>query len=693
MKNSIITKVSMSVIVTALLAVSIVLVIIALWSNSNAKKSALHEAQLMAERYAEQIDARFEISMVSARDIAIIFQGKNNFAPEVRREVFNQILYNSIEHNSDFLGIWSVWEPNTIDGNDIEFINIPNNTDLGRFSPSWYRSDGVIKREEANILEAEMALEDYYTIPKTNLIETILDPYLYSYTGDKKDEILMTSTVVPILENGSLQYMVGIDFALDVFNNVTDSIKPYGKGYSFIVANNGVFVAHPVKTILGKNIAEVDPEYNKTYSVAEKIKKGESFHFYKKSTKDGSTSLTYFVPFTVGKSSTPWTFAVSVPIDTVLADTRKATRFLILIGFLALSSIAFITWIVVRLQMRPIQHLVLRAKDLAEGDADLTKSIAVESRDELGELAEWFNKFIQRIHVLVIDVKSSALNVSAAAEQISSSAEELASTALEQSEQAQDIATALNELSVTSESISSSMEDTRKVTDESSQDTQRGGHIIQKTIEGLHSIDNQAANLSTIISNLGQSTDKIGSIITVIDDIADQTNLLALNAAIEAARAGEAGKGFAVVADEVRKLAEKTAEATKEIAQIIKTLQSESEKADSSMIDVTREVKNGVTLGQESLEVLQTIIASSDQILESTATVAAAIAEETATIDEINSNIHTMASSSDESSKAVHEVAKTAEELARQSEQLKELVEKFKTEDSDEHGLTMKNLH
>ncbi len=203
--------------------------------------------------------------------------------------------------------------------------------------------------------------------------------------------------------------------------------------------------------------------------------------------------------------------------------------------------------------------------------------------------------------------------------------------------------------------------------------------MIKKSIDALKTISNQTDNLSVIINNLGDSTLKIGNIISVINDVADQTNLLALNAAIEAARAGDAGRGFAVVADEVRKLAERTAKATKEIEEIITQLQKEARSAESAMGDASKEVQNGTRLGEESLQILEQIVVSSDNILNAAIAVATAVTEENATIDEVNTNIHGIAVASEESAKAVQEVADTAEDLAKQSDSLKLMVDQFIT--------------
>jgi len=312
---------------------------------------------------------------------------------------------------------------------------------------------------------------------------------------------------------------------------------------------------------------------------------------------------------------------------------------------------------------------------------DFTHSVLKDDltrEDEIGVVAKGADKLTENLRKIIYDIAGNAQVISSASLQLSASSEELAATANEQGAQTQTIAASLNQLATTSDCIAEEINTTKSFTENSNAETMVGVATVQKTIDGLNLISNQTTELATIINNLGVSTDKIGAIISVIDDIADQTNLLALNAAIEAARAGEAGKGFAVVADEVRKLAEKTAEATKEIVTIIKTLQNESEHAVGAMHMVSDEVSRGVEKGQASLKVLDTIVKTGDNVLEATATVATAIAEESVVIEEINGGVQQMASASDESAKAAHEVALTAEELSQQAEQLKNMIDQFR---------------
>jgi methyl-accepting chemotaxis protein len=374
-----------------------------------------------------------------------------------------------------------------------------------------------------------------------------------------------------------------------------------------------------------------------------------------------------------------WALMAEMNEEEAIRPAKHMRNILFLILFVLAIIVGIVGYLLARTLSNPINIMVKRTKNLTGGEADLTRRIKVDNQGELGELSNHFNQFIERIQALIVKVKGSADSVSSASLQISSSSEELSATVEEQSAQSQSVSSAVTELTATSDDISKSIESTRGAAEDSTNLTKDGSKVIKKSIDALKSIEEQTGNLSLIITNLGDSTQKIGNIINVINDVADQTNLLALNAAIEAARAGDAGRGFAVVADEVRRLAERTAKATKEIEEIITQLQQEANNAEMAMGDASKEVEKGTRLGEESLQILEKIVVSSDNIFNAAISVSAAVTQENATIEEVNTNIHGIAIASEESAKAVQEVALTAEDLSKQAENLKEMVDQFIT--------------
>ncbi|MCX6151074.1 MAG: methyl-accepting chemotaxis protein [Ignavibacteriales bacterium] len=300
--------------------------------------------------------------------------------------------------------------------------------------------------------------------------------------------------------------------------------------------------------------------------------------------------------------------------------------------------------------------------------------------NSINTVAESLNKALTEV--------SEAIGATAsAATQISSSAEEMAAGSSEQSSQTTDIASAVEEMSKTILETTKNTSIAAETAKNAGKKAKEGGDVVKATIIGMDKISGVVSKSAETVYALGKNSDKIGEIVQVIDDIADQTNLLALNAAIEAARAGEQGRGFAVVADEVRKLAERTTKATKEIAGMIKTIQKDTGEAVQSIQEGTKEVEEGKKLVNRAGEVLKEIIAESNKVSDIVAQVAAASEEQSSGVEQISKNIEGINSITQETASGIQQIAKSAEDLNGQTSNLQALIEKFKLTDKSVYSV------
>ena len=313
---------------------------------------------------------------------------------------------------------------------------------------------------------------------------------------------------------------------------------------------------------------------------------------------------------------------------------------------------------------------------------DLTSRILSEYNGDFAKLKNDINKFAESLSDLIMQLTDSIQNTASAAHEISSTAESLAAATQEQSAQADEVANAVEAMSRTITENAMSASRTADVANKNSTMASESGKVVELTVNKMKDIAVVVKNSATNIEQLGESSKQIGEIISVIDDIADQTNLLALNAAIEAARAGEQGRGFAVVADEVRKLAERTTEATKQIAKMIKGIQHETEQAVVAMNKGTMEVQSGIELADKAGESLKQILTSTHEVLDMVNQIAAASEEQSATSEQISKNVIAISKVTADSTSRVEDVAKTADELARMTEQLRDLISSFKVNES-----------
>ncbi len=374
-----------------------------------------------------------------------------------------------------------------------------------------------------------------------------------------------------------------------------------------------------------------------------------------------------------------WSLLVRVPEAESLAAVHSMRLSLETVMIGAVPSIALVAWFFAGMIVKPIRRVVEAIKDVAQGEGDLTKRIDVRSNDEVGELAQWFNMFLKVLNDLIAQIAASAQQVGTATQQIDEAGRGMADTVNEQAQQTQQTSSAIEEMSASIIEVARKAGDAAGGTRSAGESAQQGGEIVKRTVAGIRGISRMVEESSSVIEELGKRGEQIGSIIEVINDIADQTNLLALNAAIEAARAGEHGRGFAVVADEVRKLAERTVKATKEVSDSISAIQSDTTIAVGRMGECSKSVAEGVKLAEEAGEALDGIVGNSGGISSMVEAIAAATEEQSAAAEEITRSVSSIAEVGRRNSEQASQVASAATTLSEQTAAMLKLVGRFKT--------------
>ena len=332
-----------------------------------------------------------------------------------------------------------------------------------------------------------------------------------------------------------------------------------------------------------------------------------------------------------------------------------------------------------------ISGMLGQIQEIADNNLALD-DVAVDCQDEIGEASLALNRMKNNLAQVIRVILDTAQQLASASEEISTAAGQAAEGARNQADQTQQVATAMQQMVATVLQVSENSEKASRSSQQSAQAARNGGAVAEQMLITMHSISDSTQKVAARITELGKRSEQIGKIAAVIDDIADQTNLLALNAAIEAARAGEQGRGFAVVADEVRKLAERTASATKEIAAMIGAIQVETNSAVQDMNLNGDEVRSGVERTQASGEALKKIIQMSEDVGDMVTQIAAAASQQNSATDEINLSISQIATLTQQSSGAAEQTASACTNLSTLALDLQNLVGQFKLTDSADTG-------
>jgi methyl-accepting chemotaxis protein len=364
------------------------------------------------------------------------------------------------------------------------------------------------------------------------------------------------------------------------------------------------------------------------------------------------------------------------------ADAKQAyTSTLIQMGLIALMSIVVTMvagFFLARSITRPLREMLLMLENVVQGEGDLTARLAHPAKDELGTVCSLFNTFIHKIHGIIENVARNTVQVASAANQLYANAEHTATGAEEVASQATTVATASEEMSATAAEIAQNCHIAAESSQHANDSALDGAAVVQATVNLMTQIAERVKESARTVAGLGANSDQIGQIVGTIEDIADQTNLLALNAAIEAARAGEQGRGFAVVADEVRALAERTTRATKEISGMIRSIQQATGNAVSSMEEGVIQVEKGTAEAAKSGEALHYILSQIDAVTMQVNQIATAAEQQTATTNEIARNIQQISTVVMDSTQEAQESASAANKLAHLADELQRVVGQFK---------------
>ncbi len=676
------------IILLAGLCLLAIVIVLALTSLSQSRRSAAevfqantelldHNARLRLQAHGETQALRIQRYFMDA------YQYGNGFArlARVLRERGDGDLRSALvtqaraalEGNRDLIGLYLVFQPDQLDRQDARFAGQAEqgSNDSGRFSLYWSRNaEGQLESEampesmlgDTSIGANGSPYNRWLTCPLETAKACVLDPYFDEVNGK---QVLMTSIALPLLDHGKVVGVVGLDIGLDNLQQLALAGRQElfdGQGQVSIVSPAGLLAGHSADaTQLSKPLPPA--------------------------AENGLMRASR--PFAPIPDAAPWQVLLEIPQSVLLAPAIQLNQRLdasnqsanlsnLLIALVTALAGLVLIWLTARGVTRPILAVAGRLREIASGDGDLTQRLEYSRDDELGQLSGWFNRFLDKLQPVIVQVKGSLQEARGTADQSAAIASQTSSGMQLQQREIEQVATAANEMSATAHDVANNAAQAAQAARGADQASREGLELVGITRQA---IDRLAADMDLAMDRvraLAGRSEQIGSVLEVIRAIAEQTNLLALNAAIEAARAGEAGRGFAVVADEVRNLAQRTQVSVEEIRQVIEALQGGTQGVVEAMNDGQRQARASVERMEQAVPALQRVGEAVTVISDMNLQIASAAEEQSAVAEEVNRNVAGIRDVTESLSGQADESARISQALNRLANQQQALMEQFR---------------
>lgn len=474
----------------------------------------------------------------------------------------------------------------------------------------------------------------------------------------------------PVMVSGQLFGVAAANLTIEQLTDAILKLKLPGNGYGIMVHKNGLIISHPDKTLNEKKITEVDNQFTVSW-LAQTVNAAQLSEYE----LQGTTKLVY----ATNVPGTDWSLIFIMDKQEIMAQATTLAWWMSLTGAALIILFGLILIAIFKLQFRDLERVASALNNIAEGEGDLTVKIKTKnSHDEIGILASGFNRFVERLHGMISRMHSIAGQLENQAKSSSASATQTSQRIEVQQDEVTMVATAVTEMATATEEIASNADHTAQTAQGAVSLSNNGHQQVLKSQESIRALANEVETAGGIIGELNSHSQKINSILLTISGIAEQTNLLALNAAIEAARAGEQGRGFAVVADEVRVLSQRTHSSTQEIQGMIETLQQTAAKAVRSMSQSHQMAETSVLDANSASESLQKISQAIQDISDMAIQIATAAEEQTSVTSEINRNTESIRTVSENLSVEAQTSKAQAQELACLAASLQQEVGRFK---------------